>query len=623
MDALKRFVELITSTLERTTRRFPIPVLCFTSATALAIYLLHNTPYLNTEYHDLLLRLLTALVLSTLFSIGVALWAEQRDWPLRHAARLEQVSVIACLLILLTSPHLAITTAFLGIAALIGLSVIPYLGSRVDEHIHCNHNTALVVNTIYTAIAAIILGAGLSAAVASFLFLFEIRISPRIYGDIWIMVGGLFAPFYLLANMATPEQNSAAKGFYPRGVAFIVSYILSPLVIAYLLILYAYVVKIILQGELPKGHIVAMVCAFGGIGILTHLFAYPLVERGALLPRWIARYFYQALWIPIGLLWLAIGIRIQQYGITEQRYLAVLLAIWLTFSAAYMTLRTRRSPFVLITALGFLCFAASFGPWGAFSVSRYDQVARLERLMTQHHLLKDGTVVPYDASKPAISFTDRKQISTMIDYLDNSDKLDAIRPWFPRSSAIQNREERSYSRVRDTMQELNLEYISRWDNSDADVYPKSSPDKTSRGVARRHFSVHNPVNFVDQMTTLNITGYDTFLRVPPYYLDSTTTPNPKVLHPGLDVEVKWNSPILSVGYKGGPSLGVDIAGFYAKLEKDGMLTHIPEDKVDALWLDAETDELKVWLIVERIEGYEQDKILTPTQLSFILFMDRK
>ena len=138
---------------------------------------------------------------------------------------------------------------------------------------------------------------------------------------------------------AIPKDFQPKGTGYPKGIVFIFSYILAPLIIGYLGILYAYIIKILIEWNLPKGNITYMVLAFGLIGIFTHIFSYPIRDTGTKLLKIVYRYFYYALLAPIALLFIGIGVRISDYGITEKRYLVVIFAVWFLLSSAYFILK--------------------------------------------------------------------------------------------------------------------------------------------------------------------------------------------------------------------------------------------------------------------------------------------
>ena len=81
------------------------------------------------------------------------------------------------------------------------------------------------------------------------------------------------------------------------------------------------------------------------------------------------------------LLLLAVWKRVGNYGITESRYILIILAVWLTFNTIYFLFSKKQNIKVIPISLCILALLSIYGPQSAFSVSRYSQVLRLKRLM--------------------------------------------------------------------------------------------------------------------------------------------------------------------------------------------------------------------------------------------------
>lgn len=112
----------------------------------------------------------------------------------------------------------------------------------------------------------------------------------------------------------------------------------------------------------------------------------------------------------IVMLWLAIGKRVAQYGVTERRYFMIVLSLWWAGIAIYYTLGRSRNIKVIPATLCLLGLVTFLGPWGAYRVSLASQRGRLDRLVTRYGL--HTTVTPRD-----IPFADRKEIAATLRYL--------------------------------------------------------------------------------------------------------------------------------------------------------------------------------------------------------------
>src|SRR5699024_5099304 len=109
--------------------------------------------------------------------------------------------------------------------------------------------------------------------------------------------------------------------------------------------------------------------------------------------KWINRFYtgYFAALVPlVMLLLLAIYRRVADYGITINRYLVVVLALWLAGIVAYFLVSRTKNIKVIPGSLCVVAFLISFGPWGAFSGSRRSQVNGVAGLLQQNETLRNG-----------------------------------------------------------------------------------------------------------------------------------------------------------------------------------------------------------------------------------------
>jgi uncharacterized protein DUF4153 len=196
----------------------------------------------------------------------------------------------------------------------------------------------------------------------------------------------------------------------------------------YLVILYAYLFKIIFTAHWPSGWVSWLVLGFAVAGIFALLLIYPLRKEAANL--WInsySRFFYLALFPLIVLLWIAIWKRISAHGITEWRYYVMLLGMWLAVMAGYFVFSVRKDIRVIPASLCLLALFSLWGPWSAPGVSLAAQKGRLRSVLEKDGLLVDGKVQPAKAELP---LEDRKSISSIVDYLVDMHGYRVLQPWF-------------------------------------------------------------------------------------------------------------------------------------------------------------------------------------------------
>ena len=168
------------------------------------------------------------------------------------------------------------------------------------------------------------------------------------------------------------------------------------------------------------------------------------------------------------MLWLAIGQRIGQYGITERRYFLTGLSVWLAGIALYYAITRSRDMRIIPATLCLGSLLAFAGPWGAYQVSERSQLGRLQSLLERNGMLVDGAAQPADAP---VALEDRREISAALRYLVSThgterlvalfgDRLDAIDPAGSTDGAVsRGSAEPTAERI---VGLLGLEYVGPW-----------------------------------------------------------------------------------------------------------------------------------------------------------------
>jgi hypothetical protein len=294
--------------------------------------------------------------------------------------------------------------AMLALAFHLLVAIAPFIGRGSLEGFW-EYNKSLFLRFLASALYAAVLFAGLSAALAAIDALFNIKIGWEIYMRLFAIVVAGFSPIFFLAGVPDLEKLSSNEAEYPKGLKLFTQYVLIPLMTIYLAILLVYEVKIILDWEFPKGMVSLLILGYAIFGILSLLLIYPIRNKEGF--GWIklfSRFFYFTMIPLVVLLLLAVWTRVQDYGITESRYILLCLAGWLTFITVYFLISKEQNIKLIPASLCILALLAVYGPQSAFSVSRYSQLARLKTLNKEK--LKDedrAEVIRYLVKKHGLS----------------------------------------------------------------------------------------------------------------------------------------------------------------------------------------------------------------------------
>ena len=293
----------------------------------------------------------------------------------------------------------------------------PYIGKNRDNFSYWFYNQAVGLGIAMAFLVGLIFFLGTAAALASIGYLFEFDIDEKPYFALWFFAAMILGPFYALSSIPKTFETSIEQGRANTQVCFIANWILAPLVMLYMVILYAYFIKIAVTQDIPKNQLSYMIAGFAIAGIVTYMVAwvYAQIGKASKLMQFINKHFFKLLILPIIAQFIAIIMRIHQYGFTEQRYLVLIAALWFGFLSIGFILNKIQLKHIALS-LAFLLFFATWGLWGMTSVSSYSQTSRLENLLVKNDILVDGKIVESEERKN-ISFDDRKSISSIVSYL--------------------------------------------------------------------------------------------------------------------------------------------------------------------------------------------------------------
>ena len=511
----------ISSDAQNALLRFPLSLVCAVAASLLAIYLV------DTELETQLFHLMLTLALGIPLFFCLDILAEKRKLSTLHAwiCRLFGIAVLIAILLsfpdrqfyeINKAPYIRYTVFNLAFHLIVAF--IPYLHTgQLSSFWTYNKNlfTRLVTGLFYSGVICV----GIMLAVAAVQELFGIQTQSTIYADIMVLSFGVFNTWYFLAGIPLDFDQETEAENYPKGLKIFTQFILIPLLLIYLAILYAYGTKIILTWDWPKGLVVYLISAIAVLGIFTNLLLFPFQNDRE--HRWIQTFykaFYYLLIPLIILLFLAIGIRIEEYGITLNRYLIVLMGIWLTFVAGYFILGKRNIKVIPIS-LASIMILTSFGPWGMFGLSERMQVNRLENILIQAEILVDGKIknqvkwekTASDKLRPkslkntnTLGNKELNEVNSILHYLGNYHGWKHIYPWFSDESIelIKSAKSENSDLAQLVVETMGLKYVP-WYEANRESDPSSAIPDFSRFE-------------LEEGTLIDISDFDQMIRFVAY-----------------------------------------------------------------------------------------------------------
>lgn len=477
----------------------------------------------------------------------------------------------------------------------------PFVGSREIQGFW-QYNKTFFLRALTAGLFSAVLYAGLAVALLALDNLFGLNVDDDWYARLFFVLAFVFNTWFFLGGVPADLSGLEREEDYPRGLKVFAQYVLVPLVAVYLVILTAYLVKVLVTQEWPSGWIGWLVSSVAAGGIFSLLLVHPVAEQTE--NRWMrtyARGFYVAIFPSIVMLWLAIYQRVEQYGFTEPRYFLTILSIWLAGIAVYYAATRSRDIRIIPTTLCIGTLLTFAGPWGAYQVSKASQVNRLERLLRDNDILDDHTIRP--ASR-RVEYAEQREINAILRYLVGTHGTGTIAPWFggtlvtsdtlgegTRSSPQRAVEERTQL----IAELLGIDYVGRW--APGDVGPFSYYVQWNR----------QPVP---------ITGYDVAVRV------SGLTSDSVVLEEGLVLRYDSTSTTIEFALRGDVVLSQSLTGLLDSAAIAGVAAGGRGVEPRAMRLTAEAPELRIAAYVTSINGERTADGVRVRNLDVQLFYSR-
>jgi hypothetical protein len=594
-------IQQVAGDTTRTIRRFPLVILNAAVGTMVAVVLIDHE---GANQPSVLFKILHAAILGMPLFIGLALLAEKRGWSALASVALQAAGVAALAGYAWSVPsdladapvmHM-FRLLMIAVSLHLFVAVAPYIG-KGETNGFWHFNKTLLLRGVTTAIFAGVLFAGLAVALAALDNLFGINVPATRYAELWVSVVGLFATIFFLGGIPERLEHLDAVEEYPKEIKIFAQYILLPLVLVYLVILYAYIGKILVTWDWPQGWVSRLILGFATTGILMHLLFYPI--RGRAGNQWITtalRWFYVVLVPLVVVLMLALTRRISEYGITEGRYVAIVTGLWLGAVVLYFIVRRSGSIKVIPGSLGIVALLISFGPWGAFEVSESSQVGRLQALLTRTSILVDGVARPAAAAVP---FEETKEICSILNYLHEVHGYGRIQPWFGESLLADTAGGRLTRKApSDVAKLIGVEYVRVWE-----------------GVATKDVNMH-----ADPQQALAVAGYEHLWRGSVFTNDRKRK---EILGGGgfaYATSPELDTLTLYAMREGQPadSLRIDVRPLVERLLAEYQNTNAMNIPPEKMSMEASNAGMRVKLYLPQILAHRQDTLLKLTTYECVI-----
>lgn len=282
--------------------------------------------------------------------VGLRLIAETHESRFRN--RVMEISgglLIAALLLFACdtfpiSAHIALIVGFIAFAML-----APFINANFDRNAMWYFLCRVGVGFVFSGFIVFVLMCGVVLIMGSLDYLFDVNVA-FVYGKVLAFMCSLVWP--ALTMMQIPKEFSEKpEATFAARLRIVGNYILPSLWMIYGIIINAYALRIAIEQSLPRGKVSALVLMLGVSGFVTYFLSDNGEESPWLANRIMRRIFGFVLIAPLILMGIGIATRISEHGLTEWRYLNVVLLIVMSLGALHFLVRPREKliRFVLCT----------------------------------------------------------------------------------------------------------------------------------------------------------------------------------------------------------------------------------------------------------------------------------
>ena len=526
---LQSISDLITKSLE-TVKRFPLVVLCAVIGTVFGIWYA-DLSFSDQKNYVWLSDLIAISFLGISFLFAINMYAESKKWTYGKGILAGVVGIIIlALYYFLPSEYISSGLGELGyrffllaFTSHLWVSFSPFINNgRIEDF--WEYNKTLFLTILTSALYSAVLFAGLSVALLSIDNLLGFDIDDESYFQLWIFIVGVFNTLFFLSRVPYLTAVKGSHAVYPKPLKVFVQYVLIPLVTVYILILYSYLIKIIAQWELPTGWVANLVLSFSIAGIFSLLLLHPIKDE--VKNNWIRLYsklYYIALVPLVVLLFVSIGTRISEYGVTINRFLVATLAVWLAGIVIYFIFSKAKNIKVIPISLAVIALGISFGPMSAFSVSERSQKGRMTGILDSNNLLNEnGKILKSEA---ALEFNDRAEISSIVRYMIDNHDVRSLQSWFAddlrsKIDSIKTDDLDFRTQSEKVVLLMGFEYVNEWENELTDSLNQSryfeytAESKTGVDISGYEFSF-NGLRFYTGTPEVRIIAKERVLKLDP------------------------------------------------------------------------------------------------------------
>ncbi len=421
---LKQFLNGLVMRIKGALGRFPETLFLSGLSGAILIYLIHLDYSIDVQgQREFLERVLMSLAIGILSTASLQLvterWLHKAYWRILSNGLILAVMLLFYFIIPDPVPNLfawryAVTLISLAIA----FSLVPFWGK---ERLYPVGTLKLISDGAITFLYSLVLYLGGAAILFALDELLGVPVNGDWYGDYAVIIGAFFAPTHYLGSLVKSSDDMLDFS-YSRVFKILLVNIVMPLLLIYTGILYLYFLRLPFVGGIPKGEVANLVMWYSVISLSTFFLSSPLRDENKFAKAFL-KWMPMAMLVPLAMMFVAIWIRIDAYGITVKRYFVVALGLWILVNTLYRifcawTKREILDSALVLTAISVMLLSL-YGPWSAYPISLWNQNQRFESTLAALQMWDGNKIVP----RGDLTEKDEQKISSALMYFNDQHQL--------------------------------------------------------------------------------------------------------------------------------------------------------------------------------------------------------
>lgn len=383
--------------------------------------------------------------------------------------------------------------------------------TRNNQKRTCFSRSRIIIAVVLGSLACLVIWWWISWALASIEALFDIYISSEVYQVVrvisWMLLSWVFALNDYQFNISNAEKIADSDLMNSRVRKIFWSFIFLPLTAIYLLIFFAYWLKILITGVRPKWIIVRLWIGYFALWIITEFLTYPQETKLKDLSSKIINisFLYTA-----SMMICAITMRILQYGTTVNRYFVCSLIVLIFVYSILSIFTHKKNRLILVSTWFLLVLLSIYWPFNAKHTALRSQISRLNSLITEYNIS-----IPFaSGSLSAYTWSDWLKFHGVITELLEEYKISERNKWYLDQELLDqvNKLEYRYQKKEKVLSYLWLQ-LSKWRyDGGVDIY-----DEDWEKLKYINFNVDTQMNPFDiqwySMLYTAYSRYDNFREV--------------------------------------------------------------------------------------------------------------